>query len=460
VQLMRVSNGYTKSWVMPATSQAGGQVEIGDCGYSNCAWQTPTGTVQGYVDKTYFRLDTPALVQRHGEAAHIYYASFDVEQTANSNGCTDRLTDLYSSGIISSSTSWPGPEIAKVGIEQSNRGGGSACPPGNVQFDSDDVGDEQMASYLQQDADNNWGAISFELRADAENDDLQYKLFKNDPTISVYYNFAPLVPDELSVKNQVTCDPAVTYTSLAQPDLSARGTDNNPNPLPLTWNFTLETSAGTAAGGTLSHPAGASGTVQSTTPPVALTNGTAYQFRSTVTNNPGGEKVDTVTIPALTSAISGWYPFTVLTGPTAPPTISSFDYPKGQWGQPAGAPGVFTVGTNGQSNIAGFAYTFDGGAASEPVPTTTDCNYLADGGLGTSANANGGGNPKGELALNQGSTTQIQVPQNLAAGQHTLYVESFDKAHNASKEAAYTFYVAPNYLGPASRSPIPTPARS
>lgn len=130
------------------------------------------------------------------------------------------------------------------------------------------------------------------------------------------------------------------------------------------------------------------------------------------TNDPGPEKVDSVTVPALTS-------------------------------------GVFTVGTNGQSNIAGFAYSFDGTSGSEPVPNTSDCKYLNDGGLGTSANANGGGNSSGELALNQGSTAQIPVPQTLGAGQHTLYVESFDKAHNASKEAAYTFYVAPNYQGPS-----------
>ena len=133
----------------------------------------------------------------------------------------------------------------------------------------------------------------------------------------------------------------------------------------------------------------------------------------------------------------------MLTGPVAAPTVSSADYPQGQWGQPAGAPGVFTVGTNGAANIAGFAYSFDGGAGSEPVPTTTDCGYKTDGGLGTSVDANGdgGGSTSGELALVGGATAQIEIPNGITSGQHTLYVVSFDEAHNVSGESAYTFYV-------------------
>ena len=108
---------------------------------------------------------------------------------------------------------------------------------------------------------------------------------------------------------------------------------------------------------------------------------------------------------------------------------------------------MFTVGTNGASNIAGFAYSFDGGAGSEPVPTTTDCGYNNDGGLGTSVDSNGdgGGSASGELALVQGSTAQIQIPNTITSGPHTLFVVSFDKAHNISGESAYTFYVPANF---------------
>src|SRR5262249_34713489 len=161
----------------------------------------------------------------------------------------------------------------------------------------------------------------------------------------------------LSVQNQVTCDSSVTYTGLTKPKLFATGTDNNPSPLQVKLNYTLQTAGGTAAGGTLASPTGASGSQQSTTPSTPLTSGTAYKFDVTATN----VRVSGDHSTARTGPASAFYPFTVLTPPTAAPTIASADYPQGQWGQPAGAPGVFIVGTHGASNIAGFAYSFDGG---------------------------------------------------------------------------------------------------
>jgi hypothetical protein len=442
VQVMAVSNGYTQKWnsTTGTTSQPSGQTEIGDCGYSSCVWDTPSGAAVGYVDRDYFRFDTPALNKRNGQAATIYYGSFDIEQTANSNACNNQLTDLYTSGPIDSSTSWGGPQISKIGSVNSNKGGGSGCPAGNVEFNS---AGSSITGYLQTDANDNWPNITFALRADNESNELQYKLFKDNPTLSVYYNFAPLTPTGLSVQNQVTCT-STTYTSLTQPKLTAIGTDNNPTPLQISLNFTLQTSAGVAAGGTLASPLGASGSAQSTTPPTALSPGAAYQFRATATNHPADGKA-----AALTGPVSAWHPFTIQAGPstTQVPTIASFDYPQGQWGQPAGAPGEFTVGPGTAPDIAGFAYSFDGGSGSEPVPSTSNCGYLSDGGIGTSVDSNGdgGGSTSGELAIGSQNTAQIQIPKNITTGQHTLYVVSFDGAHNASGETAYTFYVAPDY---------------
>jgi hypothetical protein len=445
VQVMVVTaNRYTQKWnsTTGTTSQSGGRTEIGFCGYSNCYWDTPSGVEVGFVDRDYFQFNTPALLHRNGQVATVYYGSFDDEQTANSDGCVNQLTQLNEAGAISSSTSWGGPEGPGIGSEESNRGGGSNCPAGNVEFDSDDSNDSGMLSYLQADANNNWGSITFTLRAADETNELQYKLFMDNPTLSVYYNYAPLTPTLLSVQNQVTCT-STTYTSLTQPKLTATGTDNNPTPLQVSLNYTLQTSAGVAAGGTLASPLGASGSAQSTTPSSALSPG-AYQFRATATNHPTDGKA-----AALTGPASAFYPFTVETGPTASqtPTVTSFDYPQGQWGQPAGAPGAFTVAPGPASNIVGFAYSFDGGTNSEPVPNTATCSYLNDGGLGTSVDSNGdgGGSTSGELATGQGNTAQIQIPNNITPGQHTLYVKSFDGAHNASGETAYTFYVAPNF---------------
>jgi hypothetical protein len=45
VQVMHVSNGYNEAWntTSGTTSQGSGITEIGDCGYSNCYWDTPSG---------------------------------------------------------------------------------------------------------------------------------------------------------------------------------------------------------------------------------------------------------------------------------------------------------------------------------------------------------------------------------------------------------------------------------
>jgi hypothetical protein len=425
------------------TSQGSGITEVGDCGYSSCFWVSGGVTHSGYTDRDYFRFATTNLEKRNSQAATVYRADFAVTEEDNSANCTSELSDVYSTTAgISSTTAWGGPQGSKIASASSNAGGGSACPAGSVLFSSTASGNSALKTTLQSVATAGASTVTLELRADSETNEFQYKLYKDNPTLTVWYNFAPLTPTGLSVQNQVTCVSGTTYTSLTRPKLSATAADNNPSPLPVKLNFTLQTSAGVAAGGTLAAPEGASGSLQSTTPPTALTSGTAYRFDVSATNDPA----DTESA-ARTGPTSAFFPFTVLTGPVTAPKISSSDYPQGQWGQPAGAPGVFTVGTAGASNIAGFAYSFDGGAGSEPVPTTADCSYNNDGGLGTSVDSNGdgGGSTSGELALVQGSTAQVQIPNAMTSGPHTLFVVSFDMAHNISGESAYTFYVPANF---------------
>ena len=246
------------------------------------------------------------------------------------------------------------------------------------------------------------------------------------------------------MQNQVTCDSATTYTSLTKPKLFATGTDNNPSPLPGHAELHPADLGGNGRRRHAGRPTGASGSQQSTTPPTALDQRDGLQVRRLGDEQPDRHRVGR----------ANWADVGVLSVHRADRAghradDQQLDYPQGQWGQPAGAPGVFTVGTNGASNIAGFAYSFDGGAGSEPVPTTADCCYNNDGGLGTSVDSNGDGrgSTSGELALVQGTTAQIQIPNAMPSGPHTLFVVSFDMAHNISGESAYTFYVPPNFQG-------------
>ncbi len=420
------------------TSVGDGLVEVGYCGYSDCNYEWDGTTYNTYVDRAYFQMDISPLEERNGYYPDVYSATFFADETGNSDGCTAQDVALYGAGAISSSTRWGGPQGAYWSETSSNAGGNSSCSEKAADVDLDATAD------LQDHEDDDYSNLTFELRAPSETNELQYKVFTDNPSLDVYYNFAPLTPTGLSVSDAVTCT-STTYTSDSEPTLSATGKDNNPSPLNLDFNFTLDTSSGTQVStDELTNGGGgyASGSTVGWDSEGTLTSGDSYEFDTYTTNVlASGDKSS-----ARSSPTSSMYDFTDLSSPpSAAPTISSFDYPSGQWGQPAGAPGVFTVGTNGDSDIAGFAYSFDGGSGSEPVPDTTDCSYLSDGGLGTSANADGGGNSSGEFALEQGSSAQIEVPSDLAAGRHTLYVRSFDYAHNASPEAAYTFYVAPNY---------------
>ncbi|MGH3171506.1 MAG: hypothetical protein ACRDN0_37300, partial [Trebonia sp.] len=417
------------------TSVGSGVVEVGDCGYSDCAYSWNGTVYPTYVVRDYFRMNTSALEARNGYSATVYSATFSPDEVGNSNDCTAQPVALYTAGSISSSTTWGGPQGSELSTSSSAAGGGSGCPAAHVALDA--------TSYLQTAANNSSASSTFELRAPDESDEYEYKLFTDNPTLTVWYNFAPLTPAVKGVDKEVTCT-STTYTSDATPTISATGKDNNPSPLNLNYTYALDTENTTLVKEvTLTNGGGgyASGSTAGWTAP-SLTSGDEYKVDVQTSNVlPSGDKAS-----SRTSPWSGNWHFTVLSAlPSAAPSISSFDYPSGQWGQAEGAPGVFTVGTSGDSGIAGFAYSFDGGSGSEPVPDTSDCGYLNDGGLGTSVSSSGEGNMSGELSLVQGSTAQIMVPSTLAPGPHRLYVRAFDDAHNASPEAAYVFYVAPGY---------------
>jgi hypothetical protein len=447
-------DGYWNSTTGTTSVGYGGLIEVGYCGFSNCGYTWDGVYYPTYTYRTYFQMNTAPLVARGGAYPIVYSATFYAYETGNGEGCTSEPVDLYGAGAVGSGTRWAGPEGAYWATTYSNAGGTPGCtePDGWVALNA--------TADMQSHENQGYSNLTFLLRAPVEGaDDWYYKVFTDNPQLDVFYNFAPLTPTTLAPIGAVTCN-STTYVSANPPTLQATGQDNNPSPLPLDYDFTLDTSSGTeVSSADLTNGGGgyASGSTVGWDSEGALTSGDSYEYDVFTTNVPPSGDPSAGRV----SATSGMYAFTELSSPpAAAPTISSFDYPEEQWGQPVGAPGVFTVGTNGDKNIAGFAYSFDG---SVTVPTTSDCTYLNDGGLGTSVNVNGGGNTSGELAVGPDGTAQIQVPSSLGAGQHTLYVESFDYAHNPSaEESAYTFYVAPNYqtTGPTSQPVTYTDASS
>lgn len=438
-QVMHGNTGYTQAWnkTTGTTSQPNGVTEVGFCGYSSCVW---SGGVTSYTDRDYFQFPTSTLDPRNSTDATITEVDFNIEETGNSNGCVSQPSAVYSTtGGISSSTAWGGPQGSSLATASSDAGGGSSCQPGFVNFTS-----SSLKSTLQTVANNGATTVTLELRAVDESNELQYKTYLDTPTLNVYYNFPPNKPGSLTVNGLVQCT-STNYTPDTTPTMNATATDNNPTPLNLDYSFNVLDSSNTshASSGWLTDggPGWKSGTQASWTVPAsaALSAGT-YHFTAQARNVPTDGKAG-----ALTSATATSGSFTVQTAKPATPDISSFDYPSGQWGQAEGEPGAFTVDSGAGPNVAGFAYSFDN---SPTVPNAIDCNYLKNGGLGTSLTSSWqGGNTSGELQLVQGSTQEIKAPLNLTPGRHTLNVISFNFAHVPSAVASYVFYVPTNYTG-------------
>ena len=425
-----VWNSTTKGTAQGSTSSV---LEVGDCGYSSCQYEWNGVWHDGYVFEDFFQMNTSDLTIRNNARATMYSATFYADEIGNSNNCTAQPVSLYTAGPIGSGTTWSNKPLGSlIQSVSSAAGGGTGCPAADVDFNA--------TSFMTTAAADGYPNTTFALRAPSETQELQYKTFSDNPTLSFTYNWAPLTPTGLSVSGAVTCTSTV-YTSVPEPQLTATSVDGNPSGKLLPLNLWFEVWNNTATTRESWNTTGVQ--VNSGVPGHWTTNDNSSlpeynEFRVQSSNIPGSSGGN-----ALYSPWSAWYPFDDLsTGPSAAPTVSSYDYPQGAWGQPTGDLSTFTLGTNGAADIAGFAYDVDGNSKSEPVPNTADCSYLNDDGRGPHPDTT-----SNEVSLPSGSTTaQIRIPA-LAEGRHVLNVESFDLAHNPSGEFQYVFYVAPNYTG-------------
>jgi hypothetical protein len=380
----------------------------GDCG----------GT---WTARSFFVLSTPDLQWRNGyKATRFGSALLYVLQKHGSHGCVAEPVTLWASNPFNADTRWPGTTVWEANTQWSGAGdqcGGAA----NVVFDTSAQIDDVISG--------NWATMNVGLRAPDEGNDLQWKKFGTNPTLEVDFSFPPNNATNLHLTNEVTCTGKV-ITPDRRPTFLATATDNNNPPLqPALWHHVWTADGSRNAGGT-SGIRIASGTQGQWTEPNDLSDGD-WKFRVYVDNNPGSSQ--NLHNPN-NDGFSPWYPFTVrATPPAAAPYIAAaHDYPDHYWGASSGAPGAIAVYANGASNIAGYTYSF-AGPGTEVKPNTADCNYTRQ--FGTT----GGWIPHSDTGENW-----IPVPSGLSAGYHTVYVRSFDDAHNLSPETAYTFNVAPN----------------
>jgi hypothetical protein len=109
---------------------------------------------------------------------------------------------------------------------------------------------------------------------------------------------------------------------------------------------------------------------------------------------------------------SGWFTVTTDTVNPDAPTVTSTDYPSGQYAGGPGVPGVFHFGTNGSTDVTGFLWSLD----REPPGTS--------------------------VAVGADGTADVTVTPETDFS-HRLYVQSVDAAGNVSDVVTYSFLVTP-----------------
>ncbi|MEZ0116035.1 hypothetical protein ABH920_010077, partial [Catenulispora sp. EB89] len=380
--------------------------KVGLCDYQSCL--SPYRTMRAY-----YQMDTGYLSAGNGSHASVYDAHFYITQVWNgANGCTATPVDLFSSGGITSSTTWPGPAISM--LDRVYSGAGNGCSSASLSFNA--------INWATSAANGGWPNTTFALRADTESNDQQWKQFNNAATLSVTFNYGPGIPATPTMTGAVTCN-GVNYTSSNTPQFSTWAVDNNPSPLHMNLNFQVRDltnnlmSQGTASGVASGQGGGGSWTSG------ALPNA-QFQVYANATDIP------TDNAQPITSIWSASYYFTVLNENLQgiSPKISSFDFPQdpygnAQWGAPQGR-GQFLIAGTSNANVVGYEYSFDSNFQNAPpvCGTTT---------------------PGSSVPAGNGGTAVVSVPSGtgLVFGHHRLYVRGFDMVGQPTNVTAYDFMV-------------------
>ncbi|GAA1961719.1 hypothetical protein GCM10009838_17970 [Catenulispora subtropica] len=411
---------------------------VGYCGWSTCNYD---------IQRTYFDMDVSGIAPRNGVKANLTSATFWATQTHDAD-CNSEPTDINESGWVDGNTRYPGPLGRQLDQQWSDGGGNSACSKNSAAVPFNIAGGVQDAINY------GWTSLTLGLHADNENAALQWKRFANNPHLDIDYDFPPQGTTNLSVGGEFNCNGTNYVSNSTNFWVGAQSWDNNPSALPLKYWFEVWQASGSRMSWNWNYapeqnPSGAYTwwpTNYGTFP-----NGN-YSFRATVENVPQndpappswaytGASGDSDANYSNSIANAGWHNFTVLNEAMPTPSVVSHDFQADLnnnpvWGAPQNTGGQFVLGNAGNGNTVGYSYAFDSGGTVNSVASNV-CNY--------NSQSQSGGATYG-LVSDSGGTAQLSLPAGLAVGHHTLYVKSFDAAHNMSANAQrYEFFISPNY---------------
>ncbi|WP_433920729.1 hypothetical protein OIE50_50365 [Streptomyces canus] len=155
-----------------------------------------------------------------------------------SASCTKEEVDLYATNSISSSTTWnhQPTHLSTIGMLDSQtaaHGWSTSCGPADVTFD--------IHNLMALAAAGRWSQATFELKAADEGNDLAWKQFSKQATITTTYDHKPNTPTTLTTNPATNCSAsAPTILGLGDVTLRAAVSDPDGSISPLTANFTLK----------------------------------------------------------------------------------------------------------------------------------------------------------------------------------------------------------------------------
>ena len=355
------------------------------------------GYGSGVVAHSYVQWDATALVGTQITGATVNFWNWF------SASCTASSWDIWTTDPANGPVTWANQPVWRF------REAASTATHGFSTSCNDDWSAIDARSFFQRAADTGTAAPTMGIRATTESDTNSFKQFRSRNTVAtsqvpyavVTYNSKPVVA-AVSTAPPAACATGTNrpYLGTTTPVLQATVTD--PETSTVRARFQWATPGGAVIGESL-YPGGLqpSGTTFTATAPAgAFSEGGSYAWRAL--GNDG--QVD--------GPWSAWCEFTVdTTAPAQAPSVTSTDYPAGQWTPAAGRAGSFTLGAAGSADVASYVYGLD-----QNPPTAA----VAASSLG-------------------GPATLSLTPA--ADGPHALYVRSRDRAGNLSPLTTYRFAV-------------------
>ncbi|MFJ4912467.1 FG-GAP-like repeat-containing protein [Streptomyces sp. NPDC088726] len=376
----------------------------------------------GYENKTnglarsYFRMNTGNLWSTDKV---ISSSKFTIKNTW-SWSCTKKPIELWHTEYMSSATTWnhQPKKIRTLDTVTDSKGWGSDCPAGKLAFDTTPAAEDAAKGH--------WNTITLALKAGSETDVFGWKKFDaKSALLSTTYNTRPNVPSGLdtipSTKNSAGCGNSAPYGLIGNTDLylTAKGSDPNGGTVKVRFNLWA----------TGHHPVDdpkgvliVNKTVSTTSGTVAKLKVTKAQLTPYLSTANGNFSWKAQTQDASLS--SAWVPATGKPGcrfvfdptrPSTPPGVKSVQFPDGSDGWPAvtgnaRTEGTFTLSSGGVADVTKYEYWTDWNSKKVTVSPSA-----------------------------QGGSVNVKL-RPLAAGNHTLYVNSIDRAGNVSDRSAYIFY--------------------